>query len=64
MSTERNHRAARLSAGIIVVRHIDAKPNFLLLRAYEYWDFPKGIVEPGEQPLVDDKVDRVLGIEQ
>ena len=51
MSTERNHRAARLSAGIIVVRHIDAKPNFLLLRAYEYWDFPKGIVEPGEQPL-------------
>lgn len=24
---------------------------FLLLRAYGYWDFPKGIVEPGEEPL-------------
>lgn len=24
---------------------------FLLLRAYEYWDFPKGMVESGEAPL-------------
>jgi len=24
---------------------------FLLLRAYDYWDFPKGIVEHGEDPL-------------
>ena len=32
------------------MRHIDAKPNFLLLRAYEYWDFPKGIVEPWQSP--------------
>ena len=23
----------------------------LLLRAYNYWDFPKGVVEPGEDPL-------------
>ena len=24
---------------------------YLLLRAYRNWDFPKGLVEPGEQPL-------------
>jgi 8-oxo-dGTP pyrophosphatase MutT (NUDIX family) len=24
---------------------------FLLLRAYRNWDFPKGVVEPGEDPL-------------
>ena len=23
----------------------------LLLRVYNYWDFPKGVVEPGEDPL-------------
>jgi 8-oxo-dGTP pyrophosphatase MutT (NUDIX family) len=25
--------------------------RFLLLRAYRNWDFPKGMVEPGEEPL-------------
>jgi 8-oxo-dGTP pyrophosphatase MutT (NUDIX family) len=25
--------------------------QYLLLRAYRNWDFPKGLVEPGEQPL-------------
>ena len=24
---------------------------FLMLRAYRNWDFPKGVVEPGETPL-------------
>ena len=24
--------------------------RYLLLRVYSYWDFPKGIVEPGEDP--------------
>src|SRR5262249_28664036 len=24
---------------------------FLMLRAYRNWDFPKGVVEPAEQPL-------------
>ena len=24
---------------------------FLVLRAYRNWDFPKGMVEPGEEPL-------------
>ncbi len=46
----------RLSAGIVVV-HLneggkeDRRPRYLLLRAYRHWDFPKGLVEAGEQPL-------------
>ncbi|MGZ8244179.1 NUDIX domain-containing protein [Methylomagnum sp.] len=39
-----------LSAGVIIVRGLPA-PRYLLLRAFQYWDFPKGIVEPGEAPL-------------
>ena len=40
-----------LSAGIIPVRRDNQKWNFLFLRAYRNWDFPKGIVEQGEDPL-------------
>lgn len=43
-------RAAALSAGIVPVlrdHHL-----FLLLRAYRYWDFPKGLVEKDEDPLL------------
>jgi bis(5'-nucleosidyl)-tetraphosphatase len=40
-----------LSAGVVVVRRADDHWRALLLRAYNYWDFPKGIVEPGEDPL-------------
>lgn len=43
-------RVTRLSAGVVVVR--SARDwSFLLLRAYNHWDFPKGMVEPGEEPL-------------
>ena len=35
----------------MIVRRFDDKYRYLLLRAYEYWDFPKGMVEPGEDPL-------------
>ncbi len=41
----------RLSAGVVVVRRMDAQWRYLLLRAFRYWDFPKGLVEPGEEPL-------------
>jgi bis(5'-nucleosidyl)-tetraphosphatase len=41
----------RLSAGVAVVRETPAGPLFLLLRAWRYWDFPKGAVEAGETPL-------------
>lgn len=40
-----------LSAGVVVVRDVAAEPRYLLLRAYRYWDFPKGVVEPDELPL-------------
>ncbi len=40
-----------LSAGVVVVRYFDGAPKFLLLRAFNYWDFPKGMVDAGEEPL-------------
>jgi bis(5'-nucleosidyl)-tetraphosphatase len=42
---------AKRSAGVVVVRRFDGAPRCLLLRCYGYWDFPKGEVEPGEEPL-------------
>ena len=40
-----------LSAGVVVVRRFDDQYRYLLLRVRDYWDFPKGMVEPGEEPL-------------
>lgn len=40
-----------LSAGVVVLHWTGEHYNYLLLRAYEYWDFPKGMVEPGETPF-------------
>jgi bis(5'-nucleosidyl)-tetraphosphatase len=40
-----------LSAGVVVVRRVDGDWRVLLLRAYNYWDCPKGLVEVGEDPL-------------
>jgi 8-oxo-dGTP pyrophosphatase MutT (NUDIX family) len=36
---------------VVVVRPGPTGWLFLLLRAYRNWDFPKGVVEPGEDPL-------------
>jgi 8-oxo-dGTP pyrophosphatase MutT (NUDIX family) len=44
-------KSARLSAGIILVRETPGGLRWLLLRAYRNWDFPKGLVEAGEEPL-------------
>jgi 8-oxo-dGTP pyrophosphatase MutT (NUDIX family) len=41
----------RLSAGVVAVREDSDGLRFLLLRAYRNWDFPKGLVEEGEDPL-------------
>jgi 8-oxo-dGTP pyrophosphatase MutT (NUDIX family) len=41
----------RLSAGVVVVRRTDEGWRFLLLRAFNHWDFPKGMVEPGEEAM-------------
>ena len=40
-----------LSAGIVLLRRHKSEWNYLFLRAFRNWDFPKGIVEPGEDPL-------------
>jgi bis(5'-nucleosidyl)-tetraphosphatase len=42
--------APRLSAGVVVVRQHGGAWRYLLLRAFRYWDFPKGAVEAGESP--------------
>jgi 8-oxo-dGTP pyrophosphatase MutT (NUDIX family) len=41
----------RLSAGVVIVSLVNRKLRFLLLRAYRNWDFPKGLVEAGEEPI-------------
>lgn len=40
-----------LSAGVIPVRWDQGRWLYLMLRAYQYWDFPKGRTEAGETPL-------------
>jgi len=44
-----------LSAGVVVVRRVDDEWRVLLLRVYNYWDFPKGRVETGETALATAK---------
>jgi 8-oxo-dGTP pyrophosphatase MutT (NUDIX family) len=44
-------RSTRLSAGVVVVRRAGGDWRYLLLRAFNHWDFPKGMVEEGEEPL-------------
>ncbi len=40
------------SAGAVVFRRVVDGHRYLLLRAWRNWDFPKGEVEAGEDPLV------------
>jgi 8-oxo-dGTP pyrophosphatase MutT (NUDIX family) len=47
---EQRRRTPNLSAGVVLVRRAPEGWRFLLLRAYRNWDFPKGLVEPGEEP--------------
>jgi 8-oxo-dGTP pyrophosphatase MutT (NUDIX family) len=46
---------SKLSAGVVVVRKTAEGWRVLLLRVYNYWDCPKGLVEPGEDPLTTAK---------
>ena len=43
--------AHTLSAGAVVIRKTQKEDLYLLLRAYNFWDFPKGIVQKGEDPF-------------
>ncbi len=40
-----------LSAGVVIIRRFDDRYRYLLLRVRDYWDFSKGMVESGEEPL-------------
>jgi bis(5'-nucleosidyl)-tetraphosphatase len=42
---------ARFSCGVVIVSAIEGQLSFLLLRAYRNWDFPKGLLQAGEEPL-------------
>ncbi|MDA8384459.1 MAG: NUDIX domain-containing protein [Betaproteobacteria bacterium] len=46
-----NARPPVLAAGVVVVRRREGHWNYLCLRAYRNWDFPKGLVAIGEKPL-------------
>ena len=41
----------KLSCGVVLARRTSEGWVTLMLRAYHHWDFPKGIVEDGEEPL-------------
>ena len=42
-------KAKIMSAGVVVVKRDPGHFKYLLLRAYNHWDFPKGVVEDGEE---------------
>jgi len=44
-------KAPPRAAGVVVFRRTGRGPYFLVLRAYNNWDFPKGLVETGEDQL-------------
>lgn len=39
------------AAGAVVFRRTPRGPRYLLLRAFKNWDFPRGLVETGEDQL-------------
>jgi 8-oxo-dGTP pyrophosphatase MutT (NUDIX family) len=43
--------APNRAAGAVIFRRSDRGIRLLVLRAYQNWDFPKGMVEPGEDAL-------------
>ncbi|HZM35464.1 MAG TPA: bis(5'-nucleosyl)-tetraphosphatase [Burkholderiales bacterium] len=47
--------AASRAAGAVVFRRTDRGIRLLVLRAFRNWDFPKGVIEPGEDPLATAK---------
>ena len=44
-------KPAPRAAGAVVFRRSERGIRLLVLRAYKNWDFPKGLVEPGESEL-------------
>lgn len=44
-------RPENFSAGVVVARRTGGGWRLLVLRAFRNWDFPKGLVEPGEDAM-------------
>ena len=44
-------RATKRAAGVVVLRPSSDGWRVLILRAYRNWDFPKGLLDPGESAL-------------
>lgn len=51
MPSSGSNSGRRLSSGVVVVHLTANGVRFLLLRAFNHWDFPKGMVEDGEDAL-------------
>ncbi|MNT04199.1 RNA pyrophosphohydrolase [compost metagenome] len=45
------NKGPRLSTGIIPILRTETATKYLLLRSFNYWDFPKGSVEKDENPF-------------
>ncbi|HSN51983.1 MAG TPA: NUDIX domain-containing protein [Woeseiaceae bacterium] len=41
----------KLSCGVVLARATGAGYVTLMLRAWHHWDFPKGLMEEGEEPV-------------
>ena len=41
----------KLSCGVVLARATDEGWVTLMLRAWHHWDFPKGLMEEGEEPV-------------
>jgi bis(5'-nucleosidyl)-tetraphosphatase len=41
----------KLSCGVVPVRKVNDEWEFLILRCFKNWDFPKGMKDPDESPL-------------
>lgn len=41
----------KLSCGVVLARAAGNGYQTLMLRAYHHWDFPKGLLEDGEEPM-------------
>ena len=42
---------AKLSCGVVLARATEEGYVTLMLRAWHHWDFPKGLMEEGEEPV-------------
>ncbi len=48
---DRLQPTGKRAAGAVVFRRTERGVRLLLLRAFKNWDFPKGLIEPGETAL-------------